>query len=157
MDTTAIRPWLAVGCCADGMRAGGYPMRAFCSAGALYSTVGDMQRWDTALDDDALLPGAWMRDALRVHVPCPPPGSPGGCVVRGDLGYGYGWFVARTPQGTVDYHVGHIDGYLAVNEGYRDSRLHVVLLSNDESTDVVGIARTLAGMARAGQTGYTGG
>ena len=147
VDMTAIRPGHAVGYYADGSRADGYPMSAFYSAGAVYSTVADIQIWDAALDGDVLLPDGAMRDLLRVHVPCPPARSPGGCVVRGDVGYGYGWFVARTPEGTLDYHVGHIDGFLTVNADYRAGRMHVVVLSNDESTDVVGIMRTLAGMA----------
>ncbi|MEO8828329.1 hypothetical protein [Lapillicoccus sp.] len=50
---------------------------------------------------------------LALQVRCPPPGSPGGCLQPSDSGYWYGWFVAPQPLGTLDYHLGRIDDYLA--------------------------------------------
>lgn len=50
---------------------------------------------------------------LALQVRCPPPGSPGGCLQPSDSGYWDGWFVAPQPLGTLDYHLGRIDDYLA--------------------------------------------
>ncbi|WP_295697238.1 serine hydrolase domain-containing protein [Lapillicoccus sp.] len=149
-DTTEVRPGHAVGYYANGQPPTPYPMSAAYSAGALYSTAADMQRWDDALQHNTLLPPAAMQQMFAVHIPCPPPASPGGCLLPTDLGYGYGWFVAHEPQGTLEHHVGHIDGYFSFNGIYPASHLHIIVLSNSETTDTLTIARTLAAIVHRG-------
>lgn len=102
-----------------------------------------MQRWDDAVEHAALIPAALTRQMLAVHVPCPPPGSPGGCLRAGDLGYGYGWFVDDTPRCRLYQHVGRIDGFLSFNGGYPASGEHIIILANSESTNVLAIATVL--------------
>lgn len=152
-DTTRIRAGHAVGYYADGHVPEPYPMTALYAAGALYSTVTDMQRWDDALQQDTLLPASVMRQMFTPHVPCPPAGSPGGCLLPTDVGYGYGWFIAHEPQGVLDQHVGHIDGYVSFNGIYPDSHLHIVVLANSESTNVLGVGRHLAALVDAARAG----
>ncbi|HEX5501948.1 MAG TPA: serine hydrolase domain-containing protein [Thermomicrobiales bacterium] len=148
-DTTAIRPGHAQGYYADGTEPEPYAMSAVYAAGALYSTVGDMARWDDALERGALISPALMQAMFTPRAPCPPPGSRGGCLMATDAGYGYGWFIAHEPQGTLRYHVGHIDGYFSFNGLYAEPRLHVVVLSNAEGADILGIGRALAAIALA--------
>jgi Beta-lactamase len=76
------------------------------------------------------------------HIACPPHG----CALSTDLGYGYGWFVAKQPEGRLIYHLGRIDGYLSYNGFYPASNVDVVVLSNLEGTNVLKIGTTLAGM-----------
>ncbi|HET8627650.1 MAG TPA: serine hydrolase domain-containing protein [Thermomicrobiales bacterium] len=148
-DTTAIRPGHAQGYYADGTEPAPYAMSAIYAAGALYSTVGNMARWDDALERGALISPDLTRAMFTPHAPCPPPGSPGGCLMATDAGYGYGWFIAHEPLGTLRYHVGHIDGYFSFNGLYAEPHLHVVVLSNAEGTDILGIGRALAALAAA--------
>lgn len=115
------------------------------AAGALYSTVEDLYRWDQALVQDKLLPRQAQDTMLTPHIACPPSG-PGGCLLSTDQGYGYGWFIAAEPQGKLIYHVGHIDGYFTYNGFYAQHNLYVVVLSNLETTDVLQIGRKLAAM-----------
>jgi CubicO group peptidase (beta-lactamase class C family) len=123
-----------------------YDMSVLYAAGALYSTVEDLYLWDQALARHTLVSQQSLDAMFTVHMPCPPPGSPGGCLLRTDKGYGYGWFIAAEPEGKLIYHVGHIDGYFAYNGFYPSRDLDVVVLSNLETTDVLKIGRTLASM-----------
>jgi CubicO group peptidase (beta-lactamase class C family) len=115
------------------------------AAGALYSTVEDLNVWDQALMMHKLVSQQALNAMFTPHVPCPPPG-PGGCLLHEDMGYGYGWFIAAEPQGRLIYHVGHIDGFFTYNGFYPTSDLVVVVLSNLETTDVLKTGLTLASM-----------
>ena len=123
-----------------------YDMSVLYAAGALYSTVEDLYIWDQALATHKLVSQQVLDTMFALHVPCPPPGSPKGCVSQNDKGYGYGWFLADEAQGRLIYHVGRIDGFFAYNGFYRNKNLDVVVLSNLETTDVWQIGRTLASM-----------
>jgi CubicO group peptidase (beta-lactamase class C family) len=115
------------------------------AAGALYSTVEDLDAWDQALIMHKLLSRQALDAMFTPHIPCPPPG-PGGCLLHEDLGYGYGWFIASESQGRLIYHVGHIDGFFTYNGFYPQSNLVVVVLSNLETTNVLNTGPTLASM-----------
>jgi CubicO group peptidase (beta-lactamase class C family) len=145
-DTTEIRPGHAHGYYADRRPPVAYPLSAFFADGDLYSTVADMQRWDNAVQQSSLIPAALTRQMFTVHVACPPPGSPGGCLRAADLGYGYGWFIDSTAQGMLYQHVGHIDGFLSFNGIYPASGEHIIILANSESTNVLAIANALASL-----------
>lgn len=120
-----------------------YDTSVLYAAGALYSTVEDLFRWDQALLAEKLVSQQELDAMFTPHIPCPPAG-PGGCLLHTDQGYGYGWFIAAEPQGKLIYHVGHIDGFFTYNGFYAESHLVVVVLSNLETTDVLKIGRTLA-------------
>lgn len=145
-DTTnPALPQHATGYYAGYVKPDAYDMSVLYAAGALYSTVEDLDRWDQALMMHKLVSQAALNDIFALHIPCPPPGR-GGCLMRTDQGYGYGWFLAAEPEGRLIYHVGRIDGFLAFNGFYPGRHLIVVVLSNLEATDVLGIGRKLAGM-----------
>ncbi|MGV1009411.1 MAG: serine hydrolase domain-containing protein [Dermatophilaceae bacterium] len=147
-DTTQIRPGHATGAYADGTVPPAFPMSLLLGAGDLYSTVGDLQRWDDALDRGTLLPEAVVRTMLDVHAKCPGPSETGWtCPSSSTLGTGYGWFVAQSPVGLVDEHAGHIDGFAAINAIYPEHRLHVVVLTNNGATDVDAASAEVARLA----------
>ncbi len=122
-----------------------YDMSVLYAAGALYSTVEDLYVWDQALAMHTLLSQQEQDAMFTLHMRCPPPGR-GGCLLRTDQGYGYGWFIATEPQGKLIYHVGHIDGFFSHNGFYPRHNLDVVVLSNLETTNVLKIGITLAEM-----------
>ena len=149
-DTTAIRPGHARGYYADGRQPVAYPMSAFFADGGLYSDVGDMGRWDDAVARNTLIPAALTRQMLTVHVTCPPPRSPGGCLRQADLGYGFGWFIDRTKYGPQYQHVGHIDGYFSFNGIYPARGEDIIILANSEATSVLRIGDVLASLTLGG-------
>src|SRR5262249_27642851 len=115
------------------LRAGVKPvfldMSEFYAAGALYSTVEDLYRWDRALVAGQVVPASVVQQAFTPHVACPA----GGCALGTDLGYGYGWFVADQGGHRYVYHWGRIDGFLSSNGLYTDDDLDVIVLNNLES------------------------
>jgi CubicO group peptidase (beta-lactamase class C family) len=108
-------------------------MSAPYSAGALYSTVQDMHRWDRALYGESLLSADWKRRMFE-------PGL-------GD--YAYGWVVRKSPIGpdgetrTVISHGGGIDGFNTLIARVIEDRHLVVLLHN---TGGAPLARMQAGI-----------
>ncbi len=90
------------------------------AAGALYSTVEDLLRWDQALYGDALLAPALKRQMFTPNL----------------NNYAYGWGVRQAPLGpakaerTVISHAGGINGFSSVIRRITDDRLLVVLLNN---------------------------
>jgi CubicO group peptidase (beta-lactamase class C family) len=91
-------------------------------AGAIYSTVGDLKRWDDALYTDAILPRSTL---VSMWTPV-------------KEGYGYGWYVPATSHATLDRHVvfhsGHTDGFVSCMSRFPDDELVVIVLSNYEMT-----------------------
>ncbi len=115
------------------------------AAGALYSTVEDLNIWDQALMRHTLISQQTSEAMFTLHIPCPSAG-PGGCLLSTDRGYGYGLFIAAEPRGELVYHVGHIDGFFTYDSFYPASKLSVVVLSNLETTNVLQIGQKLASM-----------
>jgi CubicO group peptidase (beta-lactamase class C family) len=117
-------------------------MSEFYAAGALYSTVEDLYRWDRALLTHQLVSQQTMDAMFTPYIPCPA----GGCALASDVGYGYGWFIADESNHRLIYHWGRIDGFRSSNGFYPEDGIIVVLLSNLETTDVWGISDHLGRM-----------
>lgn len=117
-------------------------MSEFYAAGALYSTVEDLYRWDQALATHRLVSQQSLDAMFTVYVPCPA----GGCALASDLGYGYGWFIATASHQRLIYHLGHIDGFLTYNGFYPAAGVDVVVLSNMDSSPVLSISTHLGAM-----------
>jgi len=110
-----------------------YDMSIPFAAGAMYSTVEDLLRWDQALYTDQLLP-ARFRDLL----------------FRSNLeNYGFGWSVYVPKSGqpnageTILMHGGAIFGFQSVIERVTDDRELIVLLDNSDSPKLLQIARDI--------------
>jgi CubicO group peptidase (beta-lactamase class C family) len=117
-------------------------MSEFYAAGALYSTVEDLYRWDQALLSDELVSQQVMDAMFTPYIPCPS----GGCALSSDIGYGYGWFIANESNHRLIYHWGHIDGFFTSNSFYPQDQVIVVVLSNLETSDVFGTSDKLGKM-----------
>src|SRR5260221_7913339 len=82
-------------------------MSEFYAAGALYSTVEDLYRWDQALATHQLVSQQTLDAMFTAYIPCPA----GGCALASDVGYGYGWFLARESNPLRIYHLRPIAGF----------------------------------------------
>ncbi len=104
------------------------------AAGALYSTVDDLLKWDRALDSEKLV-SKKSRDAMFTPF---------------KDGYGYGWGIGRKFDQTLHSHGGGIPGFATCIERYPDEKLVVVVLSNFDGTRVDRIGNDLAAIALGG-------
>lgn len=96
------------------------------SAGGMYSTVGDLMRWDRALYGTTLLSAPTKQ---RMFTPYAKDD------VRRDLGFGYGWLVGTRKIGTRDVavheHGGNTNGFRSLITRFPDDQRLVVILLND--------------------------
>ncbi len=98
--------------------------------GDIWSTTGDMARWDTALTAAGLL-GA---DALRAMFT--PQADTTDTLPSGEaVQYGYGWFLAEAQGRRLAFHPGDNAGFHAFNACLPDDETAVIVLTNDEEID----------------------
>jgi CubicO group peptidase (beta-lactamase class C family) len=100
-------------------------------AGDVWSTVDDVARWNEAFFGGRIVPQAVAENAVRPHadVPVEKPGPR-------SIGYGYGWIIYDTVDGQMWFHTGQNAGFAAINARFPEDDLTVIVLSNDETTDV---------------------
>lgn len=101
------------------------------AAGALYSTLDDMYRWDQALSSEQLIPRSDL-DALFTPFL---------------NNYGYGWRITTTPERRIINHTGLITGFSNYFARYPDDGVTVIVLSNLESAVSYQIGTYLAQLA----------
>jgi CubicO group peptidase (beta-lactamase class C family) len=100
-------------------------------AGDVWSTAGDLARWDEALAAGEILAEASRQAMMTVHAPVDDDDG----LVRTE-GYGYGWYLGRAPGGRrVIYHPGDNAGFVSVNAWFPQDEVRLVVLSNEETTD----------------------
>jgi CubicO group peptidase (beta-lactamase class C family) len=97
------------------------------SAGALYSTVEDLYRWDQALYTDKLIPRELLDQMFAPLINLSPD-------VVGSAAYGYGWIVQGDLGRQLVWHGGAIDGFRSSIIRYPDERITIILLSNQEDS-----------------------
>lgn len=99
------------------------------AAGALYSTVEDMNRWEQALTTNALLPATSRAEmfATQVAIPDAPPM---------DAGYGYGLVIGTDSGRPIIWHNGAISGFISIEARYPVDDVTVIILGNQENADV---------------------
>ncbi len=98
------------------------------SAGALYSTAGDLLRWDQALYTEKFLPRKILEEMFT------PAAGP----------YGYGWFVTRQFGRRVLWHGGGTPGFAAALLRFPEERVTIIVLSNLENAPVLRMGNDLA-------------
>lgn len=105
------------------------------AAGAMYSTVDDLLRFDTALNNNILL----RRETLMSMWQADPPG------------YGYGWEVHQMHGRRMIAHSGGLYGFICNFARFVDaegrSQMTIILLSNDNSAAVPEMTESLAAAA----------
>jgi hypothetical protein len=87
-------------------------------AGAIYSTLDDLLRWEQALDSDRLL-GAEARAKLFTPVKAE---------------YAYGWWVQTMLGHNVQWHGGNVSGFVSHIARYPADQLSLIILSNEWSS-----------------------
>jgi CubicO group peptidase (beta-lactamase class C family) len=101
------------------------------AAGALYSTVEDLLKWDRALDSEKLVSS---KSLEAMHRPFKD-------------GYGYGWAIDRKFGQPRYEHGGGIPGFVTIIERFPVEKLLVVALSNLETSHIERIGDDLAAIA----------
>lgn len=133
-DATEILPGRATGHYNGGERItqAPYLFAEFTSgAGAMYSTVRDLHRWDRALYGDGLLSEASRRKLFTPNL----------------ADYGYGWFIREEHGRRLIEHRGGLNGFLTQIQRFVDDEILVVTLFNYVSTFVTPVNRGLAALA----------
>jgi CubicO group peptidase (beta-lactamase class C family) len=113
------------------------------AAGALYSTVDDLFRWDQALFNRKFGSGESVQQMFTPQVTaCDGQGTicaASDCDAQrvNCYSYGYGWFLGEFPVGgsyvRVNWHSGGIQGFVSLNLYYPDQELSLIVLSNLET------------------------
>lgn len=106
------------------------------AAGILYSTVGDMYKWDRALYSDMLLSAA-AREAFF---------SPRVSMGKGQSS-AFGWVIVSTPEHTLAEKSGQVNGFVAFVIRDPTTQIYVVALSNVENPAAQDVAQGLAAIA----------
>jgi CubicO group peptidase (beta-lactamase class C family) len=103
---------------------------------AMYTTVGDLNRWLTFLSGDSFLNASLRREYFA-------PGLASGGATPAD-GYAFGWIIGNALGTTLRYHTGLLPGFVSRIEEYPDSGLVVIVMTNSDFFRVSRIARDLA-------------
>ena len=113
------------------------------AAGALYSTVNDLYRWDEALVTHTFASNASLESMFAPQVSwCDGQGTPcshSQCLAQQQncTSYGYGWFIyqeqVRQRFVRLIEHGGDIDGFVSSNRYYPDQKVILIILSNLET------------------------
>lgn len=100
-------------------------------AGDVWSNVDDVARWNEAYFAGRIVPQTAAENAVRPHanVPVEEPGPR-------SIGYGYGWIIYETVDGPMWFHTGQNAGFAGINARFPEDDLTVIVLSNEETTDV---------------------
>jgi CubicO group peptidase (beta-lactamase class C family) len=116
------------------------------SAGGLYSTVGDLYKWDQALYTDQLVSKETLNTIFTSTVSVPVMnGFPYGGV------YGYGWVIARHAGHRIIEHSGGTYGFSSYLARYPDDQITVIVLSNLDITNPTSIGGALADIVLEGE------
>ena len=111
------------------------------AAGALYSTVEDLYRYDQALYTDRLLPRSALSAMFTAQMPVP---DGLGIPHPKGWGYGYGWFIGPDNEPRVWYHGGMASGYRTALWRYPDSQTTIIQLGNHEAVILVPTEEAIA-------------
>jgi CubicO group peptidase (beta-lactamase class C family) len=108
-------------------------------AGDVWSTTGDLARWNRALASPGLFHDDSLRAMFAPHVP----------VSRVDEGiaythYGYGWFTGRLHDRRILFHTGDNAGFRSFNGRLPDDDAMVIVLANDHRANVNHITAAIA-------------
>lgn len=104
------------------------------SAGAIVSTVGDLAKWNLALETETVLSAASKSTAWS------PQKLTSGKVTT----YGFGWYVDTAAGRRVIGHGGQTSGFSASVQRFPDDQLFVIVLTNTDESLATSLARSVA-------------
>jgi CubicO group peptidase (beta-lactamase class C family) len=113
------------------------------AAGAIYSTVEDLYRYDQALYTDELLPQAALSAMFSAQMPIPDDAYYGPIYGGQGWSYGYGWHI-WPGQPRLILHGGMALGYRAEFRRYPDEKITLILLCNHEAVMLVPAMNAIA-------------
>jgi CubicO group peptidase (beta-lactamase class C family) len=113
------------------------------AAGGLYSTVGDLYKWDQALYTDQLVSKETLASIFTSMVSVP----------NYSGGYGYGWLISQQSGHLVIWHDGLVSGFVSQINRYPDDQLTIIVLTNVDTENTYEIINTLADMVFAENDG----
>jgi CubicO group peptidase (beta-lactamase class C family) len=125
---------VAVGYSSGSTPADPIDMSVLFSAAALYSTVGDLHRWEQSLSAGSLVPTSVVAEMEQPRV------KRGNSVADQ---YGYGVHIDETgdanhPQVRI-YHEGRVNGFVSWLSHYPESGIDIAILSNHDDTALTGV------------------
>ena len=107
-----------------------YDLTDLFSAGTIVSTVGDLAKWDAAIEGDGILSAdskkSWWTPVQMNN------GQPLAHVGHRAGGYGFGWFLDPERPHKIIWHTGVTNGFSAANQWYPDDHLTIIILSNTD-------------------------
>src|SRR5437016_2233614 len=104
------------------------------SAGAIASTVGDLAKWNAALDGNSLLKGGTKEEMWT------PAKLDGGKETK----YGFGWFIDTVEGHKNIGHGGSTSGFSASIQRFPHDRLTVIILTNTDEQIATTLAKKIA-------------
>lgn len=109
---------------------------------SIWSTVADLARWDRALASGDILSPAAREAMFTVQVPVEDDDG----LVRTE-GYGYGWFIGSASGRRLYYHPGDNPGYRSINAWFPDDDVRLIVLSNQDRTQLDPVVHSLIATA----------
>ena len=103
--------------------------------GGIYASLEDLQKWEAALEGARLLPRAVLDQMMSATTMAGEEGS---------SGYGYGWYVGKHGEHKAVWHSGSTIGFRNMYLRVPEKRLTVIVLTNRNDADAVGLARQVA-------------
>lgn len=110
-----------------------YDLTDVFAAGAMVSTIGDLAKWNIALDSTNLLSAAsktFMWNSQRLN---------DGTLTK----YGLGWFIETLEDRHVIGHGGATSGFSATVQRFSDDQMTVILLTNTDEMIATSLARKI--------------
>ena len=95
---------------------------------AIYSTAGDLLRWDQALYDSGRVGLADLKPMFTDY----------------GHGYGFGFVIDQQDGHPLWWHNGHGAGFSSIIARYPDDRLTIIILSNDDGAQIGLLSHDLA-------------
>jgi CubicO group peptidase (beta-lactamase class C family) len=132
----------------DGEPVPAWDLDAMAGTGDIWSTTGDLTRFITALQAGELISASSLRAMSAAHAPLDDDDA-GGEPRLATTGYGYGTYIGDFAGHAAFYHTGDNPGYLAFACWVPDLAASIVILANDETVSVTGLARQLIPAALA--------
>ena len=117
------------------------PTSAVLGDGGIYSSIDDLEKWDSALREHTLLSEAEMQPALT---PVEPTAGPAKFHSGKTLSYGFGWFLDPYQGHRRMFHDGETIGFLTTIQRFPDDKLTVIVLVNRTDVDPQALALKVA-------------
>ena len=115
------------------------PTSAVLGDGGIYSSVGDLEKWDQSLRLHTLLSAAEMEPALTAVKP-----TAISSLEATNISYGFGWFLSPHKSHPRMWHDGETVGFRTTIQRFPDDGLTIIILSNRGDADPEAMALKVA-------------